>query len=158
MQRRKAIMNSEKACYWLAAGILALGLSANYQAGGAHWACQLVNRSQALVASTSGQATRYLAVAQIMLGRGQAVAAEPVQFATMRQVQPAVPEFHAVRAIALNGAQRARMAMITSRVRQQLACARAKQDRLQIPNPNIQIDIPQIPQIGVADASVSDTR
>ena len=59
-------MNSEKALYWLAAAVLAAGLTSDYRAGGAEWAHKLAGHAQALVA-TSLPASRYLAVAQTML-------------------------------------------------------------------------------------------
>jgi hypothetical protein len=70
------MMNSEKAWYWLAAAILAAGLTSDYRAGGAGWAHELAGRAQALVASST-HASRYLAVAQIMLGARPSSAAIP---------------------------------------------------------------------------------
>jgi len=60
------MMNSEKAWYWLAAAVLAAGLTSDYRAGGAEWAHKLAGRAQALVA-TSIHSNRYLAVAQTVL-------------------------------------------------------------------------------------------
>jgi hypothetical protein len=48
--------------------------------------------------------------------------------------------------------------MIAGRVRGQLACERAEQVRLHIPNPNIRVEIPRIADISVSDESVSGTR
>ena len=50
--------------YWLAAGVMALGLNGVYHDGGAEWAHQLVHRSAAVVALESGHAERFLASAR----------------------------------------------------------------------------------------------
>jgi hypothetical protein len=50
--------------YWLAAGVMALGLNGVYHDGGAEWARRLVNRSAAVVALASGDAERFLASAR----------------------------------------------------------------------------------------------
>ena len=67
--------------YWLAAGVMALGLNGMYHDGGAEWAQQFVNRSAAVVALASGHAERFLASAreQTVLCR---VATEMARFQT----------------------------------------------------------------------------
>lgn len=61
-------MASEKAWYWLAAGVLALGLNGAYQDGQFQWAHRLVERSNATFERVSAQGCRLLAMAEIMLG------------------------------------------------------------------------------------------
>lgn len=50
--------------YWLAAGVMALGLNGVYHEGGAEWAHRMVNRSAAVVALASGHAERFLGSAR----------------------------------------------------------------------------------------------
>ena len=57
--------------YWLAAGVMALGLNGVYHDGGAEWAHRLVNRSAAVVALASLDSERFLASAQILSAREQ---------------------------------------------------------------------------------------
>jgi hypothetical protein len=57
--------------YWLAAGVMALGLNGVYHDGGAEWAHRLVNRSAAVVALASSDSERFLASAQILSAREQ---------------------------------------------------------------------------------------
>lgn len=58
-----------KAYGWLAAGVLAAGLNANYHDGGMEWAHQLVDRvehnSAAVIALASGRADQFLAEARL---------------------------------------------------------------------------------------------
>jgi len=65
-------MASAKAWYWVAAGVLALGLNSEYQRGRLEWAHRAVDRSLALTESASDQGARYVALAEIMLGHRQA--------------------------------------------------------------------------------------
>jgi hypothetical protein len=57
-------MAMKQGWYWLAAGVMALGLNGVYHDGGAEWAHRLVNRSAVVVALASGHAERFLASAR----------------------------------------------------------------------------------------------
>ena len=84
--------------YWLAAGVLALGLNGVYHDGGAEWAHRLVNRSAAVVALASGNSERFLASAreQTVLCR---VATEMARFRTkMARTQTGFTHFDAMTA------------------------------------------------------------
>jgi hypothetical protein len=61
-------MNSTKAWYWVAAGVLALGLNSEYQHGGLPWAHRVVNRGREVAACTQLTSRRYLAMAKLMFG------------------------------------------------------------------------------------------
>jgi hypothetical protein len=61
-------MASEKAWYWLAAGVLALGLNGAYQDGKFQWAHRLADQSAMLVEHVRDQGCRFVAMAEIMLG------------------------------------------------------------------------------------------
>jgi len=82
--------------YWLAAGVLALGLNGVYHDGGAEWAQRLVNRSAAVVALASGNSERFLASAreQTVLCR---VATEMARFRT-KMAQTGFTHFDAMTA------------------------------------------------------------
>jgi len=62
-------MASEKAWYWLAAGVLALGLNGAYQDGQFGWAHGIVDRSMSLVERASERGLSFASMAEVMLGR-----------------------------------------------------------------------------------------
>src|ERR1700731_1707254 len=91
-------MAMKQGWYWLAAGVLALGLNGAYHDGGAEWAQRIVNRSAAVVALASGHAERFLASAreQTLLCR---VATEMARFQTrMARTQTGFAHFDAMTA------------------------------------------------------------
>ena len=61
-------MGSGKAWYWLAVGILALGLNSEYQSGRLHWARQATDQSLALMERATDQTMHYVTLAEVMLG------------------------------------------------------------------------------------------
>jgi len=62
-------MRSEKAWYWLAAGVLALGLNGAYQDGQLGWAHCLAGRAADLLERASDRGLRLVTMAEWMLGR-----------------------------------------------------------------------------------------
>jgi hypothetical protein len=62
-------MRSEKAWYWLAAGVLALGLNGAYQDGQLSWAHCLAGRAANMVERASERGLRFLTMTEVMLGR-----------------------------------------------------------------------------------------
>jgi hypothetical protein len=62
-------MTSNRAWYWMAAGVLALGLNGAYQDGEFSWAHCLVDRSMGLFQRISDHGREFVAMAEIMLGR-----------------------------------------------------------------------------------------
>ncbi len=76
-----AAMNSEKACYWVALGVLVLGLSANYQEGGVQWSRQLARAAQVTATRVAARGAANVALARVMLGRDES--ARPVELATV---------------------------------------------------------------------------
>lgn len=64
-------MGSEKARYWMAVGVLALFVSNNFAARHEDEVRCLASRSVAAVEQVSGHATRLMAMAEMMLGRGE---------------------------------------------------------------------------------------
>jgi len=61
-------MATEKAWYWLAAGVLALGLNGAYHDGEFPWLHSLADRPCALLERVTEQKDRFFATAEIMLG------------------------------------------------------------------------------------------
>ena len=81
-------MRTEKAWYWLAAGVLALGLNGAYQDGQLGWAHVLVDRAAASVERIALRGEHFVTMAEVMLGR------EPHAFArteaAIQRVQQAI--------------------------------------------------------------------
>ena len=76
-------MNSTKAWYWVAAGVLALGLNGEYQHGGLQWAHRAVNRGRDFAACVQLRSHRYLAMAKLMFGADPSPEV-PTEFAMAR--------------------------------------------------------------------------
>ena len=64
-------MGSEKAWYWIAVGALALFVGNNFAARQKDGVRCLASRSMAAVEQVSGGANRLMAMAEMMLGRGE---------------------------------------------------------------------------------------
>lgn len=64
-------MGSEKAWYWIAVGVLALLVSNHFAARRTGDVRCLASRSLSAVEQVSGHASRVMAMAEVMLGRGQ---------------------------------------------------------------------------------------
>jgi hypothetical protein len=119
-------MAMKQGWYWLAAGVLALGLNGVYHDGGADWAQRIVNRSAVVVALASGHAERFLASAreQTLLCR---VATEMARFQTkMARTQTGFAHFDAMTAqqeagLARLEANRARFEADRARMEAQVA-------------------------------------
>jgi hypothetical protein len=62
-------MRSNKAWYWLTAGVLALGLNGAYQDGQLGWAHVLAERAAGVVERASLRGHHFLTMAEVMLGR-----------------------------------------------------------------------------------------
>lgn len=62
-------MRSEKGWYWLAAGVLALGLNGAYQDGQLGWVHCLADRATAAVERLSARSLSVVTMAELMLGR-----------------------------------------------------------------------------------------
>ncbi len=121
-------MAYEKGWYWLAAGVLALGLNGAFQDGEFQWVHAAAQRSVRAIERASEQTSRFLDVAQVMLGRTPAslerteVALQKVQAkAACKRVEMAQRE------IARAQVQRE---IAAARIDQQLAQMQMKMDRV----------------------------
>jgi hypothetical protein len=65
-------MRSEKAWYWLAAGVVALGLNGAYQDGQFGRAHFLADRASAVIERASERSLHFVTMAEILLGRSPA--------------------------------------------------------------------------------------
>jgi len=65
-------MHSTKAWYWVAAGVLALGLNSEYQHGRLQWAHRAVERGQEFASCLETSSHGYLAIAKLMFGNDPA--------------------------------------------------------------------------------------
>ena len=69
--------------YWLAAGVMAMGLNGAYHDAGAEWAQRIadlvVSKSEAVIALASGRAERFLTLVQLSTARERTA---PCRFAT----------------------------------------------------------------------------
>ena len=103
-------MRTEKAWYWLAAGVLALGLNGAYQDGQLGWAHVLVDRAAASVERVALRGEHFVTMAEVMLGR------EPHALAHTEAAIERVQE-----RIACDRIAQAQRHMAMARVREQLA-------------------------------------
>jgi hypothetical protein len=109
-------MRTDKAWYWLAAGVLALGLNGAYQDGQLGWAHVLADRATAAVERATLRGQHFVAMAEIMLGR------QPQAFG---QTQAAIERIQ--NRIVCDRVARAQRQMAMAQVREQLAQARVQQ-------------------------------
>jgi hypothetical protein len=113
-------MTMKQGWYWLASGVMALGLNGVYHDGGAEWAHRLVNRSAAVVALASGHSERFLASAQFFSAQEQMV---PCRVATaIARFQTGFAHFDAMTA-----RQEGRLARLEAN-RAQLEAGRARME------------------------------
>jgi hypothetical protein len=89
-------MKTNQAWGWLAAGVLAAGLNANYYDGGLQWAHRIADRvgqnSAAVLALASGQADQFLTEARVLAGRDKAPSC-PLE-TTLARVQNSIARSH----------------------------------------------------------------
>jgi hypothetical protein len=103
-------MRTDKAWYWLAAGVLALGLNGAYQDGQMDWAHVLVDHAAASVERVALCGQHFVAMAEVILGR------EPNAFAHTQAAIERVQE-----RVACDRIAQAQRHMAMARVREQLA-------------------------------------
>jgi hypothetical protein len=106
-------MRTEKAWYWLAAGVLALGLNGAYQDGQMGWVHVIVDRAATSVERVALRGQHFVAMAEVMLGR------EPQAFARTQAAIERVQE-----RIACDRIAQAQRHMAMARVGEQLAEAK----------------------------------
>jgi hypothetical protein len=153
-------MISDKASYWVAIGVLALGLNANYRDGGVQWGHQLARCARAAAEQVAAQGTAYVALARIMLGKGQA--GVPVELAaggpgkefavtaprvrTYARDASHVRQAEFARTQARLAAEQARLASLDEQLRRDFVRSRARRVYVRLANlPNSEIAIAGLP-------------
>jgi hypothetical protein len=109
-------MRTDKAWYWLAAGVLALGLNGAYQDGQLGWAHVLADRATTAVERVTFRGQHFIAMAEMMLGR------EPQ---ALGHTQAAIERIQ--NRIVCDRVARAQRQMAMAQVREQLAQAKVQQ-------------------------------
>lgn len=160
-------MRSEKAWYWLTAGVLALGLNGAYQDGQLKWAHCLTSRTTALVDRISERGLHVVSMAEVMLGSSPE---------TVGRTEAAIQRIQA-KAVC-DRVERAQRQMAMARVREQLAEARVqskmdlahmKMDRMRamaIDHANrfrncdgfskVVVDLPNLPKVDISNIEIPD--
>jgi hypothetical protein len=155
-------MQSDKAWYWLAAGVLALGLNGAYQDGQLGWAHGLTGRAADLVERASERGLRFVTVAEVMLGRNPYVFGRTE--ATLQRIQSKLVcqrVAHAQRQIAM---AQVRRQLVEADVQRKMDLAQMKMDRVRMITmdranrfrscaglPSVVIATPDTPQIDLPD-------
>jgi hypothetical protein len=169
-------MKTTQGWAWLAVGVMALGLNGFYQDGGAAWAHRAVNgvvsrivdRSEAVLAFTTGRADWFLAKANLDVERSEtascklATAVERVQ-SRMVRAQSGMAHFEAMSArqeaaLARLDADRARIEAQVARVRiapvafsmSKIPVVSCPQVRVNIPR----VNVPRLPMIEIPAPAV----
>ena len=146
-------MGSGKAWYWLAVGILALGLNSEYQSGRLHWARQATDQSLALIERATDRTMHYVTLAEIMLGDNQAEF-KPAQVAVaLVQAKVACARV----ALAQREIERARPELMNARFEvanaRIIAAAQERAGLVVCPHSQVQVRVPQVrvhvPQVKV---------
>lgn len=123
-------MRSNQAWYWLAAGVLALGLNGAYQDGQFAFVHRLTDRASEMIARTSERGQQFVAMAELMFGRGTADV-DRAQAAIERVQSKVVCErmAKAQRQIAM---ARVREQIAQAHLQQKMALAQMKMDKVRM--------------------------
>lgn len=127
-------MRSEKAWYWLAAGVLALGLNGAYQDGQLGWAHVLADRATAAAERVGMRGQHFLAMAEIMLGRNTDTFGNSFGHAetVLERVQNKIVCDRVARAQRQIAMAHVREQLAQARVQQKLAMAQMKMDKVRM--------------------------
>ena len=109
-------MRTEQAWYWLAAGVVALGLNGAYQDGQLGWAHNLVGQATEYVQRVGERGKQYVAMTEVMLGR------DPL---TLGRTETALQNIHGK--VACQRIAMAQREMAKAHARQQIAEAKMRQ-------------------------------
>lgn len=123
-------MASEKAWYWLVAGVLALGLNGAYQDGQFGWVHGIADRSMDMVDRASMRGQNLVTAAEMMLGHNPEVAGWTGTVLHRMQGKLACKRIQmAERQVNMAQIQRD---LATARVDQQLARVQMKMDKIRV--------------------------
>jgi hypothetical protein len=164
-------MRSDKAWYWLTAGVLALGLNGAYQDGQLDWAHCLAGRATSLVQRVSDRSLRLVAMAEVMLGRS------PDSFGRTEVVLQRIQTKLVCQRVAMAQRQVAmaqvRRQLVEASLQRKLDLAQMKMDRVRMITidsasrfrncpglPSVAVTMPQIPEVDLSnlpDIQLPDT-
>lgn len=159
-------MKTNQAWGWLAAGVLAAGLNANYYDGGLQWAHRIADRvsdrSETALAMASGRASLFLAEARVIAARDQSVSCPWSRAAARVQSRIASSQSQFDRFEAMSAREQAQLARLeanrermqaqitarTARVRVATAAFSPATSRamvLPVVCPRVRVNIPELP-------------
>jgi hypothetical protein len=168
-------MKANQAWAWLAAGVLAAGLNANYYDGGFQWAHRLADRveqnSAAVLARASGQADQFLTEARMLTARNHSGSCPLSATLARVQIRIARAQARVDRFEAMSDRQEAQVAKLEANrdrikaeiavnpVRVRMAMAAFSPVVLRsIPSPTVcprvRVNIPQLPMMKLAPMPV----
>jgi hypothetical protein len=127
-------MRSDKAWYWLVAGVVALGLNGAYQDGQLGWAHVVADRATAAVERATMRGHQFLAMAEVMLGRNTDTFGDSFgQAATaLERVQNKIVCDRVARAQRHIAMAHVRQQLAQAKVQQKLAMAQMKMDKVRM--------------------------
>ena len=82
-------MNTNKALYWIALGVFALGLNSEYQNGNLPFAHRVADRAEAVLCRIATRAEQSLAIARVLTGRPASQFSSDDEFVARRQAEVA---------------------------------------------------------------------
>jgi len=169
-------MRSEKAWYWLAAGVLALGLNGAYQDGQFEFVHRLTDRASAMIARTSERGLQFVTMAEFMLGRGPANADRAE--AAIQRIQSKIVCERVAKAQQQIAMAHVREQIAQARVQEKMALAQMKMDKVRmitidranhfrdcsglrhvvVDVPNVKLDLSNLPSVEIPDLPDFEVR
>jgi len=140
-------MESEKAMYWMALGVLALATATGFVTEHRGWSDRLVDRSVAVVSQGSDVAAHYAEMADLMLGSGEndLASSAPAVIDVHNDVQS---EVQAQLACARRTLVRRQTELVrVQAIRVQVRALERAPRTIVLPARNIVIQIPQAPEL-----------
>jgi len=123
-------MRSQTGWYWLAAGVLALGLNGAYQDGQLGWVHCLADRAAAVFEQASDRGLRAVTMAELMLGRSpEALGRTEAAFQKLQSKMVAQRVAQAQRQIAM---AQARQQIAQARLQRKMDLVHMKMDKVRM--------------------------
>ena len=121
-------MRLEKAWYWLAAGVLALGLNGAYQDGQLGWVHCLAGRAEIAIEQASARSLQLVTMAQLMFGRSpETLGRTQAAFQRLQDKMVAQRVVQAQRHIAM---AQARQQIVQARLQRKMDVVHMKMDKV----------------------------
>jgi hypothetical protein len=167
-------MRSDKAWYWLVAGVVALGLNGAYQDGQLGWAHVVADRAIAAVERATLRGQHFLAIAEVMLGRNTDTFSDSFgrTETALERVQNRIVCDRVARAQRQIAMAHVHEQLAQAKVQQKLAMAQMKMDKLRMISidranefsncagfSKVVVNVPDLPKIDLSnmpDIQISD--